>query len=329
VTRRTRAATRGRAVLANRLDGPVRLVDVGARGGVDERWQPFYSFLDVLGFEPDAAECERLNQNARALPYRSRFLPYALGREQAEVTFNVCRWPVASSVYEPNLDLLRDFPLAAGLMTVTERRTLATVPLDEVCAREALVPDCLKLDVEGAELDVLRGGELALERALVLDVEVEFDALYRGAPLFAEVDVHVRERGWRLLGLRRVSWRRTAGLTPAGSGYGGQLISADALYLNARALERGLTLGQTLKLAMMMSAYRQHDFALALLHRPPLSELPAVERSALQACLAAPAPLPRRLAARVLGRLGSDQRRKIADALGGGAATVWQDAHHF
>jgi FkbM family methyltransferase len=182
VRRRPRAA-HSQAVLADRLGEPVRLIDVGARGGVDARWEPFYHVLDVLGFEPDPAECERLNRVAANVPYRSRFLPYALGREAAEVTFHVCRWPVASSVYEPNPDLLKEFPLAAALMAVTDRRALGTVPLDEVCEREGVTPDCLKIVVEGAELDVLRRAEKALEPALVLDVEVEFDALFRGQPL--------------------------------------------------------------------------------------------------------------------------------------------------
>jgi FkbM family methyltransferase len=316
-------------VLASRLREPVRLVDVGARGGVHPRWRRFYPLLEVLGFEPDPAECERLNQCARELPYRGRFLPYALGSDDGEVTFHVCRWPVASSVYEPNVAALEEFAEAASLMTVTERRALRATRLDQVCAREALTPDCLKVDVEGAELDVLRGAETALERSLVLDVEVEFYALFRDQPLFADVDVHLRERGWQLLGMQRISWRRTAGLSPAGSGYGGQLVSADALYYNARALERGLAVTPMLKLALILSAYRQHDFALALMRRPPLSELPPQEREALEANLAPPQSIARRVALRALRRLDSERRRKLADALHHGAATVWQDAHHF
>lgn len=316
-------------MLANRLDEPVRLVDVGARGGIDERWKPFHPVLEVLGFEPDPAECERLNEAAHELPYRSRFLPHALGREEGEVTFNVCRWPVASSVYEPNTSLLEEFPHAAGLMTVVERRTMATVPLDDVCAQEGVTPDCLKVDVEGAELDVLRGGENALAGSLVLDVEVEFDELFRGQPLFADVDAHLRERGWRLLGLRRIAWRRPAGISAGGAGYGGQLISADALYFNAGALESGLPAARMLKLALILSAYRQYDFALALLRRAPLSELPATERQTLEAGLAPAPSLAQRLTARALRRLGSEGRRRAADALQDGAATVWQDSHHF
>ncbi len=317
------------AVLADHLDEPVKLVDVGARGGLDERWKPFHPLLDVLGFEPDPDECERLNEAAGTLPYRSRFLPHVLGRAGGEVTFNVCRWPVASSVYEPNPELLKDFPAAAALMTVVERRAMTTVSLDEVCAEEGLVPDYLKVDVEGAELDVLQGAEAATDGSLMLDVEIEFAELFRGQPLFADVDGHLRTRGWQLLGLRRISWRRPAGIAAGASGYGGQLISADALYLNARALSRGLTLSRMLKLALLLSAYRQHDFTAQLLGQAPVSELPSGERQSLEAWLARPPAWPRRALGRLLGRPDAGRWRELGDALQPGAATVWRDAHHF
>jgi len=328
MTRRSRRA-QFRIVLVKRLKEPVRLFDVGARGGIDRRWGRFHFVLEVLGFEPDPPECERLNQQAAKLDYRSRFLPYALGPDHGEVTFNVSRWPVASSSYEPNLEVLDAFPPAAELMTVVERRTLTTVPLDEVCAQEGVYPDCLKIDVEGAELDVLRGAQTALERSLMLEVEVEFDELFREQPLFGQVDGHLRERGWRLLGLRRVSWRRSAGQCPGGIGYGGQLVSADALYFNARALESGLSTTRALKLALILSAYRQHDFAIALLRRPPLSQLPARECRALHAGVASPPSWGRRLVVRALRRFDAAHRRALADSLQDGAARVWQDAHFF
>jgi hypothetical protein len=40
---------------------PLRLFDVGARGGIDARWRPFYRYIEAVGFEPDPAECDRLN----------------------------------------------------------------------------------------------------------------------------------------------------------------------------------------------------------------------------------------------------------------------------
>lgn len=79
-------------------DDRLRIVDVGARGGLDPRWERFHPVLELVAFEPDPDECERLNRGAASLPYPARFLPHAVWREaNDEVPFHVVTWPVASS----------------------------------------------------------------------------------------------------------------------------------------------------------------------------------------------------------------------------------------
>jgi FkbM family methyltransferase len=310
----------------------IRLFDVGARGGIDPRWGDFYPYLDVAGFEPDPDECNRLNRESDSLPYPARFLPYALGRDtQDGVTFYVANWPVASSIYPPNPEFLAPFGDASRLLAVKEERQISTLTLDDVCADQGVTPDYLKLDVEGAEFDVLIGGESALGNTLMMEVEVEFGPLRVNQPLFAEVDAYLRERGWSLLGLRRLYWRRKAGLDPSGSGYGGRLAQADALYCNDRAIDGELPVSTGLKLLVMLAAYRQVDFVLELLRDagPFCRHLSPGERSELRTHLAPrPAPL-RRVAGRGLRRFDAMRRRAMADALQLGDANIWQDPHFF
>jgi Methyltransferase FkbM domain len=214
---------------------------------------------------------------------------------------------------------------------VKGERRIDAVSLDEACRNENVWPDYLKLDVEGAELQVLEGGEQATRNTLVLDVEVEFAPLRAGQPLFGDVDGHLRGRGWSLLGLRRVHWRRSAGLDPRGTGYGGQLTQADALYYNAPLLEAGLSETASLKLVLILAAYRQLDLALELVRAPgsALAGLSPPERSELeQLVLNRPNALIR-LARRVFRRLDSQRRRAVVDAWQPGDATIWQDSHFF
>ena len=200
---------------------------------------PFHDYIDAVGFEPDPAECERLNREAASQDPPIRFLPYALAGGDEEVTFYEANWAPASSIYPPNNEFLGPFPFASHLLGIKGERRIRTVSLDQACRNEDVWPDYLKLDVEGAELQVLDGGERATGGALVLDLEVEFAPLREGQPLFADVDTYLRGRGWCLFGLRRVHWRRNGGLDPRATGYGGQLTQADALYLQLPASGRG------------------------------------------------------------------------------------------
>ena len=61
-----------------------------------------------------------------------------------------------------------------------------------------------------------------------LEIEVAFAGLYKGQPLFADVDLFLRPFGFDLIDLRPVSWKRSVGATVGNSK--GQLMYADALY---------------------------------------------------------------------------------------------------
>ncbi|MDX6582524.1 MAG: hypothetical protein QOI10_1708 [Solirubrobacterales bacterium] len=311
---------------------PIRLVDVGARGGIDPRWRPFESLLELTAFEPDPDECRRLTAAAPQLSYPARFLPLAVWRETAAaVPFHICRWPVASGFYPPNEALLESFPHARELLAVTRVVEVETASLDDADRRYGLAADHLKLDVEGAELDVLIGGEDVLARALVLEVEVEMAPLFEGQPLFADVDAHLRSRGWSLHGLRRTSWRRGAPPRRDDLVAGGRLVSADALYVNEGLIEPGLALERELKYLAIMSAYGQLDEVAMRLESPRTATagLPRGQRDQLRDELVPRATALRRLGRRLAGGLSAERRRNLADALQPASATNWQDAHFF
>jgi FkbM family methyltransferase len=313
-------------------DDRLRLVDVGARAGVAGRWERFHSVLEVTAFEPDASELERLQRTAADLPYPARFLPDALWRESRDgVEFHITNWPVASSVYPPNSEFLRSFPDAAGLFAVREVRSIPVSTLDEVAQREGLLVDCLKVDVEGAALDVLVGGERTLRDVIALEVEAEMNPLFEGEALFPEVDSFLRERGWFLRGIRRTSWRHGEHADGAANAFGGQIVSVDALYFNARLQGGELTLQRELKLLVILAAYLQTDAVLDRLRssRGLAERLNAAELKELEGLLVSRPNWIRRLARKALGRSTSARRRAFADRLQRGEEGVWEDPHFF
>ena len=289
------------------------LVDVGARGGLHPRWRRCGAPVRAIGFDADAAECERLNRGATGV----RYLPYALGPEDgARTTLHLTRDPGSSSVYPPNEALVRDFPFGAQL-TVERRVPVTVTTLDLVCDREGFAPDAIKLDVQGAELGILRGAERALGGALVLETEVEFQSLYEGQPLFHDVDQHMRARGWLLLGLRRAFWRRFA----TSVADGGTLVHGDALYVHEARL-RGADRATLLKAMVALAAYRQMDYVASLAAR--VGEPGAVAQ------LAPPRPPWARVAGALMRRIGSHRQwRTWVDRCCPPQVTDWHDPDEF
>lgn len=57
-------------------------------------------------------------------------------------------------------------------------------------------PDFLKLDVQGYELEVLKGAEQSLEGIQVILAEINFLDIHDGVPLLAEVIAWLNERNW-------------------------------------------------------------------------------------------------------------------------------------
>jgi hypothetical protein len=135
--------------------------------------------------------------------------------------------------------------------------------------------DFLKIDTQGSELQVLRGGAETLRSQVVaLEVEVEFASLYDGQPLFRDVDAFVASCGFSLFKLRRQEWvRRNYAAHPSLSA--GQLVFADALYLRDPLADpqawTPMDAHQLEALIVLATLFDLHDFALEVLATPRLA----------------------------------------------------------
>ena len=75
---------------------------------------------------------------------------------------------------------------------------MKTRTLDEIAGHALADPAdlFLKIDVQGAELEVLRGGQATLNRAALVQLEVAMLPYNAGAPLLPEVTGWMAEHGW-------------------------------------------------------------------------------------------------------------------------------------
>jgi len=72
-----------------------------------------------------------------------------------------------------------------------------TIMLDTLVKEFNLpLPDFIKIDVQGAELDVLRGAQNCMENSAMILLEVALHQYNEGAPLFAEVIQYMNTKGF-------------------------------------------------------------------------------------------------------------------------------------
>ena len=242
---------------------PITVVDVGAQMLTSEDHVYAGLLADkhcrVIGFEPleDAAD-----KRAAAEPGVS-MLNHFIGKG-GPASFQINYFDPTSSLLEPNLDYLRQFYALADMCRPVKRLQVETSRLDDI----AEVSDCdyLKIDVQGGELDVLRGAERLLNRVLFVHTEVEFEPVYLDQPLFPDMDRFLRDRGFELMDLTKLGHSGYAALPRQQSRT--KLMWADAIYV--KTTDRLSALGATalLKAAYIAHTnYRMYDFAAHLIAR--------------------------------------------------------------
>jgi FkbM family methyltransferase len=180
--------------------------------------------LRVVAFEPDARSDGGADKSRGV---EVIVIPRAAAATPGPATLYMTRKPRCSSLYEPNRPVVDRYP-DAQRYDVVETSVIDCATIDATMAELGLGMDFLKIDTQGTELDVLRGGAHCLADCLGLEVEVEFQELYVGASVFRDIDAYVCSHGLELFDLRRTFFPR--GQQPSARQAKGQLVFGDALY---------------------------------------------------------------------------------------------------
>ena len=182
---------------ALRFMSPRTVVDVGAnRGQFTLLARQLFPAANVFAFEPLTAPGEvfqRLFSDDQAV----RLFRVAVGDTAGSAQMNVTARDDSSSLLAPGAlqsDIFGTDQLAT--QTISVRR------LADVLEPSSLVgPAIMKIDVQGFELEVLRGSSELLDLFEVILVECSYVELYKGQPLAREVISWLAGRGFALRGV--------------------------------------------------------------------------------------------------------------------------------
>lgn len=197
------------------------VVDVGAnKGRAARRFRRLFPEARVYCVEPIPRLCRRLEQWAETQGGTVEVFELALAREPSEQPLYVHRQSdILSTLAAPA-------PREAALY---EPVPVRVETLDRLTEELSLEPDVLvKLDTEGLDLEVIRGGEETLGRAAAIIVEAAFypNAAGEGAPTFEDIAGALRDLGYVYRGNVRLGCRH------------GTPMLADVLFARREAAER-------------------------------------------------------------------------------------------
>lgn len=242
----------------------VTVVDVGAMLEGKSRFEGVVErgMARIVGFEPDSTEYQKLKAQADE---NHIFLPYFLGTGEPS-TFYRCHYNGCSSLYKPDARIIDLFTSlgdpANAFFEVISTTEVKTARLDDI--EEIRACDVLKIDVQGAELDVLKGGPRTLSEASVVEVEVEFVPLYQQQPLFTDIDLFMRKSGFVLHKFAEVASRALRPFLLDNNPFKpmSQLIWANAIYIRPFADFERLAPDILLKTAIVLhEVYTSIDMA--------------------------------------------------------------------
>lgn len=145
----------------------------------------------LIGFEPDADQCRRLNESYGSL---HRFFPYFVG-DGGPAIFHETNWGPTGSLFEPNTPLLEKFHNLSEVTTPVAQHPITTVRLDDIAEIDDV--DFIKIDAQGSELNIFQNASEILASAVLIQTEVCFLELYKGQPMFSDIDAFLRKHGFQ------------------------------------------------------------------------------------------------------------------------------------
>lgn len=173
------------------------IVDIGANVGQFALFaRGRYPKAAIFSFEP-LEDCWTIFSSIFGGDQHIQLFRCGVGPADAKAAINVTKENDSSSLLTPATTQVEVFGTEVSAKKTVELRRLASVLSGEQLATPAL----LKIDVQGFELDVLRGSEELLDRFDTIYVEASYVELYQEQAHAGDVIEYLRTRRFELRGV--------------------------------------------------------------------------------------------------------------------------------
>ena len=244
------------------IENSISLVDIGGYKGIQDRWRRVEKFVEFHAFEPNSVEADKIKSKTKSLNiYKS-----ALSSTDGKIILNICKEPAVSSLLKLNFEFLKKFKNVERFEIIekieVEAKQLDSLKIDKI--------DFIKIDVQGYNLEVLKGSNKALEKAVGIEIECEFKEIYKNQSLFRDVDEYLSKHNFELCDFTDiVRWSEKVNDEKKQIDKidnQGEIIFVNALYIKKNLQHEKIDTKKLKKIILIYLLYGQYSKALNLIN---------------------------------------------------------------
>jgi FkbM family methyltransferase len=260
---------------------PMNVMDIGGKGGIPREFNKANEIINFFSFEPNPIEFDKLNKENKT----HSILPFAIGAKEEKRDLNIAEYASGSSLYNINQKTVSRFWDYENLIS-NKTEIIDCVSLDYLYKEKIIpVPNFIKIDVEGAEFEVLEGASNVLlnQDCLGLKIECRFDDWLidednKPIKTFSEIDIYLKKLGFKLYDIHTFRHGKKPLVQPftlfngikkvPGPSNYGQVVWCDAVYfkdmINNHIDNYSNNFDNYLKLILLMEIYGHLDSAIEI-----------------------------------------------------------------
>jgi len=179
-------------LINNLLTDKILLLDIGAAGGINKRWEIISDNLSTSLVEPNI-------ENAKILETKGyNVIKNCFYREgNKELILYETKDKYCSSLLQPNKYYLNKFFNTERFNIINKIKVNSTTIDKEF--KNSQIPNFIKIDTEGSELEILNGAKLSLNNVMGIEIECVFNELRLSQPQFHEIKIFLEKYNFEFI----------------------------------------------------------------------------------------------------------------------------------